>query len=53
MPNTVPGHFCTVGVVNLEDGRCPHGTYSTYYSLANVSQYVPHPLQPVDEILAS
>ncbi|KAJ1479739.1 hypothetical protein T484DRAFT_2850924 [Baffinella frigidus] len=33
-----PGHFCTPGMVNLEDGRCPRGTYSPYYSLANVSQ---------------
>jgi hypothetical protein len=32
------GHFCPRGLENLEDGRCPRGTYSNYTGLANVSQ---------------
>ena len=32
------GHFCAAGLVNLEDGRCPQGTFSNHTGLANVSQ---------------
>lgn len=32
------GHFCPEGLVNLEDARCPRGTYSNHTGLANISQ---------------
>lgn len=32
------GHFCPAGLQNLEDGRCPRGTFGPHRGLANISQ---------------
>ena len=49
-----PGHFCPEGLTNLEDGRCPRGTYSNYTGLSNVSQCLGCPAgQYCDELAAT
>jgi hypothetical protein len=32
------GHFCPAGMVNLEDGRCPRGTFSNHTGLSSMAQ---------------